>query len=126
LDNAARISAAVQSSTGQEAIVSLHAMGTEYTAAFTGTTYDFSAASTSGGSAYIQVVSAATTAIISIRHSSDNFAADNDELVAFTAATGRIAERVTFTGAVKQYVRVIGDITASESITFCVGIHRAQ
>jgi hypothetical protein len=125
LDNAARVTAAVQSSNGQEPLISLHAMSAEYSAAFTGTTYNYSAASTSGGSAYMQVISAATTAIISIRHSSDNFAADNDELVAFSAATGRKAERVTFSGAVKQYVRVIGNITAGETITFNIGIYRA-
>ena len=126
LDDAARITAAVQSSTGQEPLVSLHAMGTEYSAAFTGTAYNYSAAATSGGSAYLQVVSAAGTVTVSIRHSTDNFAASNDELVAFTAVTARTTERVVFTGAVRQYVRADVSMTAGETITFNVGIYRAQ
>lgn len=126
LDGASRISAAAQSSSGLEAIISLHTLGTEYSAAYTGTAYDYSAASTSGGSAYLQVVSATTTAAVSIRHSPySSFSADDTELCAFTAVTGgRTAQRVAFTGTVKQYVRVYANITASETITFNTGINR--
>jgi len=124
-DDAARISAAAQTNTtGAESVVSLHAMGAEEESNWTGTTVNNGAASANGGSAYLQVTAATGTIEVSIRHSSDNFAADDDELVAFTAVTGRVSERKTFTGAVKQYVRGIAAIGGGETITFNIGIHR--
>jgi len=124
-DDAARISAAAQTNTtGAESLVSLHAMGEKKDDNWTGTTVNNGAASTNGGSAYLQVTAATGTVEVSIRHSSDNFDADDDELVAFTAVTGRFSERKTFTGAVKQYVRGIATIGDGEKITFNIGIHR--
>ena len=126
LDGASRITAAMQSSTGMEPVICLHAMGKEYSAVFTGTIFNFSAASTSGGSAYLQVISAVTTAALSIHQSQyASFSADDTELVAFTAVTGgRTAERKAITGAIKQYVRAYANITAGETVTFNIGIYR--
>ena len=125
LDGASRITAAAQSSTGMEHMISLHPLSTVvYSAAFTGTAVNTGGDSTAGGSAYLQVTTSASTAVVSIRHSDDNFGADDDELVAFTAASARTYERKTFTGAVKQYVRAYVEITASETITFNVGFNR--
>jgi hypothetical protein len=127
LDSAVRLAAAAQSSTGMEHVISLHAMGKEYSATITGTTvHDVTATSTSGGSAYIQVITADGTIAASIRHSTDNFAASNDELVAFTAvAADRAYQRVTFTGDVRAYVRCIVAMTAGETCMYNIGFNRA-
>jgi hypothetical protein len=61
---------------------------------------------------------------VSIRHSTDNFVADDTELVAFTAVTGATSERKEFSGAVKRYVRAIATLAGGESITFQLGFNR--
>jgi hypothetical protein len=125
IDDACRISAAAQSNkTGTERVISLHAHAAE-TAAWTGTTLNNGAASEAGGSTYLHVTAATGTVEISIRHSTDNFVADDTELVAFTPVTEAVAERKTFTGAVKQYVRGIATIAGGETITFQLGFYRA-
>ena len=122
-DDAVRISAGAQSLVGLERVISLHALAAE-TEAWTGTTLNNGAASANGGSAYLQVTAATGTIEISIRHSTDNFAASDDELVAFTAVTGITSQRVTFTGDVRQYVRGVATIAGGETITFNMGISR--
>lgn len=122
-DDAVRISVGAQSIVGMERVLSLHALGAE-TADWEGATLNNGAASAAGGSAYLQVTAATGTIEVSIHHSTDNFAADDTELVAFTAVAGRTSQRVTFTGAVKQYVRGIATIAGGETITFNLGICR--
>ena len=117
LDNAVRIVAGGQSVVGRERGISLHALGAE-ASAWTGSTNDYGAASSDGGSVYLNVTAVTGTIEVSIRHSDDDFSADDDELVAFTAVTALGSERKTFTGAVKQYVRGIAAIGGGESITF--------
>jgi hypothetical protein len=124
VDDAARITAAAQASGyGAESLISLRALAAA-TTSWTGTAVNNGASSANGGSAYLQVTAATGTIEISIRHSSDNFAADDSELVAFTAVTGITSERKTFAGTVKQYVRGIATLAGGESITFNLGIHR--
>jgi hypothetical protein len=122
-DDAVRISVGAQSTVGMERVLSLHALGAE-TADWEGTTLNHGAASANGGSAYLQVTAATGTIEVSIRHSTDNFVASDDELVAFTAVTGRTSERKTFTGAVRQYVRGVATIAGGETITFNIGFCR--
>lgn len=122
-DDAVRVSVAAQSNTALERVISLHALGAE-TSAWTGTTLNNGAPTSEGGSAYLQVTAATGTIEVSIRHSTDNFGADDTELVAFTAVTGRTSERKTFTGTVKRYVRGVATIGGGETITFNLGIAR--
>jgi hypothetical protein len=126
VDGACRISAAVQSSdTAAERVISLHELGAQAAENWTGSTLNSGAASAAGGSAYLHASAATGTIEVSIHHSNDNFAADDDELVAFTAVAGEISQRVAFTGAVKQYIRGVATIGAAETITFQLGFHRA-
>ena len=118
LDNAVQITVGAQSTVGRERGLSLHALGAEAGSDWTGTTNNFGAASANGGSAYLEVTAVTGDIEISLRHSSDNFAADDTELVAFTNVTALGSQRVTFTGAVKQYVRGIATIGGAETITF--------
>lgn len=124
LDDAVRITAAAQATGyGAESLVSLRALA-QATVSWTGTAVDNGASSALGGSAYLQVTAATGTIEISIRHSNDNFSADDTELVAFTPATGVTSERVAFAGTVKRYVRGVATLAGGESITFNIGIHR--
>jgi hypothetical protein len=125
IDDAVKVSVEGQSNVGAERLLSLRALAQTSGSNWTGTANNNGAASTAGGSAYLQVTQCTGTIEVSIRHSTDNFAADDTELVAFTAVTARGSERKTFTGTVKQYVRGYATIAGGESITFQVGIHRA-
>jgi hypothetical protein len=123
IDDAAKISVESQSIVGAERVQSLHALATR-TSTWTGTTQDNGALSSNGGSAYLQVTAATGTIEVSIRHSDDDFDADDEELVAFTAVTGVTSQRVTFTGTVNRYVRGTATLAGGESITFNMAIHR--
>jgi hypothetical protein len=126
IDNACRVSVAAQSDgTAAERVVSLHAHGAQADSNWTGSAINNGAASAAGGSAYLHVTAATGTIEVSIRHSSDNFVADDTELVAFTNVTGPTAERKTFSGTVKQYVRGVATIAGGETITFQLGLYRA-
>jgi hypothetical protein len=122
-DDAARISVGAQSNVGLERVISLHALDAE-TASWTGTVLNNGTATSNGGAAYLQVTAATGTVEVSIRHSTDNFAADDTELCAFTAVTGITSQRVAFTGTVKKYVRGIATLAGGESITFNLAISR--
>lgn len=80
-------------------------------------TVDDGAASSSGGSAVLQVLalSGGTSITVAIDHSTDNFVASDDALTTFTAATGVTAERKTFTGTVRRYRRIT--VTESGGVT---------
>jgi hypothetical protein len=105
VDDIATISINAQSNVGLEPIINL-AFGSVAVSG-TGTIVDYGAATAAGGSAYMQCIALnAGTLDLSIRHSTDNFAGDDTELVAFTQiAGGGVGERVTFAGTVKRYVR---------------------
>tara|TARA_R110000824_G_scaffold38438_2_gene117410 strand:- start:3002 stop:3721 length:720 start_codon:yes stop_codon:yes gene_type:complete len=90
-------------------------------------TVDNNAASTSAGAVgYLQVTTSSgtsPTADIKIEDSSDNIS--YSDLLTFTQATGRTAQRATVSGTVNQYVRVswtLGGTTPS--FTFIVGLAR--
>jgi len=123
-DGVVEFTATSKPSSGVDFIRSIHALGSE-TASGTGTTLDNSASTTVGGSGYLTVTSwNATTLDVSIRHSSDNFASDDTELLAFTQVSGaNSAERVTATGTVKRYVRAIWTLVGT-SASFSVAIGR--
>lgn len=125
-DNAVRISMAAQSSEkAAERIESLHALGANADTDWEGSAIDNGASSADGGSAYIHVTAATGTIEVKLEHSSDNFAADITDLATFTPVTGATAERIEFTGTVKQYVRGYATIAGGETITFNLGFHRA-
>jgi len=102
-------SAEFQSDVAIERILSLHPLAA-VAAPANGTTHNNSAATTDGGSAYLHITAwTGTDFTVSIRHSTDNFAASDDELVAFTQATAIGAERVAIAAGttVRQYVRAV-------------------
>jgi hypothetical protein len=122
-DDATKITAGAQSDVGADRVLSLHALATR-TTSLTGTTHNNGVSTSAGGTAYLHVTAATGTVEVSIKHSTDNFAADDTELVAFTAVTGATSERKEFSGTVKRYVRAIATLTGGESITFQLGINR--
>jgi hypothetical protein len=124
IDDACKISVEGQSNVGAERILSLVALA-QKTETYTGTTNNNGAATTDGGSAYLQVTQATGTIEVQIMHSTDNFAANNVELVAFTAVTDVTSERIAIDGTINQYVRAFATLVGGESITLNVGLHRA-
>lgn len=124
IDEACRVSASAQASTGLERILSLHAMGAESESDWTGTGQDNAEATTNGGSAYIQVTGASGTIEVKIEHATQSNFSDKADLVSFTAVTGRTSERVTFSGTVNRYVRGFATIAGGENITFNLAICR--
>ena len=93
-----------------------------------GVIVDDGASSSDGATAYLQVfmVSTDDSVVVSIRHSSDNFAADDDELLAFTSASAVGAEKKSVTGTVKRYVRAKWVVTGADvsirlAVCFCRG-----
>ena len=125
-DDAVRITMAGQSDgTAAERVQSMHALGAEADSDWEGTVMDNGESSSDGGSAYLHVTAATGTIEVKLEHSSDNFAADVSDLATFTAVTGATAERITFSGTVKQYVRGYATIANGETITFNLGFFRA-
>lgn len=84
------------------------------------------ASTSSGGVAYLQVTAVSgtsPTADVKVRDSADN--ATYVDLVSFTQATGRTAERVTVSGTVDQYLKVRYTIGGTDpSFTITVGFSR--
>lgn len=117
------ISASFQSNTAMEPLISLHALAAE-TSTGNGTAVDNSGATSNGGAGYLQVTAFSGTDItISVNHSTDNFAANNVQLLAFAQVTAaNSAERVAFTGTCNRYRRIViaGTFT---SCTFQVGLN---
>lgn len=125
-DDACRISAAAQSDdSAAERVVSMHALGAEADANWTGTGNDNLAGSSNGGSAYLHVTAATGTIEVKLEHATASDFSDAADLVSFTAVTGATAQRVTFAGTVNRYVRGYATIGAGETITFQLGFCRA-
>lgn len=116
VDGVAGVSVEAQSNVGLEPLVALHELKAE-TAAGQGTSHNNGAASTNGGSAYLQLV-AGTTVTVTVKDSADGttFAT----IGTFTAASGHSAQRIAITGTIRQYTRVEWD----KACTFWAGIHR--
>lgn len=122
VDNVVTLEVEFKSSVGDEDVVSLHAL-TQETVDGNGTIVDNGAATTDGGSAYLHVPDITTSIIVTLRHSSDNFAVDDTLLGTFaTVSADRGEERIALSGTIKQYVRVVWDLTGNA--TFGVGLHR--
>jgi len=111
---------------GIERGVSLHALGAE-TSTGNGTIVDNGASSASGGSAFLHVTAGAGfgTVDFDVRHSNDNFSADDNSLAAFTqVSAANASERITFSGTVERYLRIAFTLTTTSSVTFHVGVVR--
>ncbi len=118
---AVRVAVAAQSNVGIERVRSLHALGSE-SATGNAAGQDDSAASTGGGSGYIECTTASGTLACTIEHSTDN--STFTTLASFTNITAaNKSERIIFAGTVNRYVRAKWTITGGP-FTFAVGIHR--
>ena len=123
VSGALKIEVEFKSSVGEEDVVSLHPFLTQETGAGNGTTVDNTAATTAGGSAYLQVSDVGTTMTVTIRHSTDNFVGDDTLLGTFAAVTvDRTVERIVLSGTIKRYVRIAW--TQTGNTTFGVALHR--
>lgn len=98
-----------------------------HTSGTASTSINHGAASTFGWAAYLHVTAfSGTNCTVTIQQSSDNGGSDAfATLGAFTAATAITAERISGTGNVEQYVRVITSGTFT-SITFTVNFVRYE
>jgi len=112
--------------TGQkDDAVILHALGAE-TATGSATAVDQAASTAAGGAGYLQITASSGTSPtvdVKIRDSADNstFA----DLITFTQATGRTAERKTVAGTINRYVQATWTHGGtSPSFTMLVGLAR--
>jgi len=72
----------------------------------TGTAINNGSATAAGARGYAHITTYGSgTITLSLRHSTDNFVADDTELMAFTGATAIGSAYASATGAVKQYVK---------------------
>jgi len=96
------------------------------TATGTGSATNYGSSTSSGGAGTLQVTAASgtsPTADVKIRHSADD--ATYADLITFTQATARTAERKTVTGTVNQYLKVSYTIGGTgPSFTVVVGFAR--
>jgi len=127
IDDAARISADLQSKTGFDRVISLAELAAR-TATGTGQVVDNGAETNNGAVGYLQVTNvsgAGASVAVEIEHSSDNFVADILPLVTFNAAAAPGAQRVEVAGTVKRYVRARWTIAGTTpSITLAVALAR--
>ena len=127
VDGVAAVSMEAQASGGGERILSFHALGAE-AASGTGTSMDNAAASSNGGSAYLQVTASSvlTSLDVIIQGSTTGaWAGEETTLASFTQITATPGkERITFSGTVKRYLRAKWTLVGT-SATFFVGVNRA-
>lgn len=120
--DAVKLSAELQSTTGLETIVSLHAMGEE-TADGNFASVDNGASSSDGAVGYLQVPEAAVSADVKIQHSPDD--ATWVDLIAFDQVTANLqAQRKTVTGTVDRYTRATVALGVGGSARFFAGVGR--
>lgn len=122
VDGVTQIDGEFTSNTGHDPIISLRALAAA-TGTGNGAIYDNTAATSNGGAGYLQIEDFQGTNItVSINHSTDNFASNNVQLLAFAQVTAdNSAERVAFSGSCSRYRRIViaGTFT---SVTFQVGL----
>lgn len=101
----------------------VHALGAE-TADANGTSIDDTAASANGGVAVLHVTaySGLTSAALKVQHSANN--STWADLATFATVTALTAERVTVSGTVNRYLRVVTDVTGTGSVTFLASFAR--
>jgi hypothetical protein len=127
VDNASNVSVEGQITGGRERVVSLHALGIEEGEdEIEGTAVDSAAATDKGAVGYLHItdITTAGTIQVKIQHSDDNFVADVNDLIEFTATGVATSQRIEVTGDVERYVRAYVNLLANEDITFQVGLHR--
>jgi hypothetical protein len=125
VDGVVSITADLLANGGFERGHSFHNLTAE-TVTGTGASVDNGAATSNGGVANLHVtaVSGTTPSLTAkVRHSTDD--AVFTDLITFTAATARTAERLSSTGTVNRYVRAEWTISGtSPSFTFMIGFAR--
>ncbi len=88
-----------------------------------GTSYDGGGATTFGGQAYLHVEGVTGTSVtVTLQDSADNSSWANITGAAFTAATGRGAQRIAFVGTIRRYVRAVtsGTFTSAQFVVLFV------
>lgn len=122
-DDAVKISMAGHSNVGRERLELITALAT-VSVDGSSTANDDTAATTNGGTAYLQVTAASGytgNVAIKLEHSSDN--ATWADLAVFTNVTGRTHERVVITGTINRYVRATYEFNGGQA-TFAVALCR--
>ena len=115
---------------GVDPVTSLEAAATDVTASGNGTTVDNGAATSNGGSAYLQALSKSggTSLDVTIRHSTDNFSGSDVLLATFTQVTAeQVAEKLTIAAGttINQYVRAVYVEVGGGTWNVNVALHRA-
>ncbi len=124
IDGVVSVTVEGQAILGADRILSHHNLIAETTTG-SETSIDATAASTKGATGYLQItsVTGGITATISIQDSSAGTAWAT--LIAFTAATGRTAQRaISSSGTVKRFTRAQWTLSSTGSVTFNVGMKR--
>jgi hypothetical protein len=112
---------------GIERVVSVLSKATSVAATGDQAIQNDGAASTLGGSAFLHALSkvGGTVADVTLRHSTDNFVANDTLLATFTQVSAAgVAERVAIAGTIKQYVRAAVTLGSGGTWTFSVALHR--
>jgi hypothetical protein len=120
VDSVLTIGAEFKSSVGEEDVVSHHALAQE-TIDGNGTTVDNGAATTNGGVAYLEVSAVTTNVLVTVRHSTDNFGANDVLLGTFALATARGAQRLEIAGTINRYTRFVWDLTGNTTFRGSLG-----
>lgn len=116
------IGAEFRSSTGEEDVVCLHGL-TEETLDGDGDTVDNGAATSNGGSAFLEVSDVTTDNTVTLRGSTDNFVANDTLLGSFTLVNADYTtERIELSGTIPRYVRASWNLTGNS--TFRVALNR--
>lgn len=121
-DDAVKISMAGHSNIGRERLKMIKALAA-VSANGSSASQDNAAATTNGGSAYLQVTAASGytgNVAIKLEHSTDNAIWSN--LAAFTNVTGRTNERIVIAGTINRYVRAtytLNNGTATFAVALC-------
>jgi len=107
VDGVVSVSVGAQSNSGFEPVVSLHPLASNGAGTTNGTDVDNAVLSSNGGTGYLHVtVEAASTATITIQHSTDGSAwVDLITFVAVTSAPN--AQRIEVTGTVNRHLRSV-------------------
>lgn len=123
MGDATAISGEGQSNVSKERIICLHSL-IEETNSGTGDGIDDGVVSFNGGSAYIQATDVSGTLNVSVEQADDISFTSPTILASFSEiTTSHSSERISFSGSVEQYIRIIWTLTGGNA-TFNVGFHR--
>lgn len=116
-----------EGTTARTRVFDIHTLSAE-TGTATGSTHDNGAASSNGGATFLHCTAVSgtlPTLDVTVRHSTDNFGADDTLLATFAQLTAAGHERAAYAGTVKRFVRAIWTITGTTpSFTFHVNYGR--